>query len=278
MNIKQEIEERYRNLLYIKPDTTKEEYEKNRTEYLKLLSNFSKKEKEEILFEIIKKIQKEQKIIAHTEQDARCAEILKMIEDILLNNILDIEKNEAKVVRREYASGGECIYRGFYCPSKIADIVVGNVKRGRILKRVKGSKPNYCYGFDENDRIISVKKIFGKFDDEYEFIYYKCNEEIGVNFRRNAMSVAICKFENDKMISYELFQYDGFNKNISEYLKETYKYSAESMVVMWERYYPAVNSFSSTTYYFSVKDGYLSNYLADGVREYIVNPKIKRKF
>ncbi|MBE6655219.1 MAG: hypothetical protein E7608_07220 [Ruminococcaceae bacterium] len=280
MDIKDKIEEKYRNLCEVKPGTTKEEYEKNQAEYFELISKLSKKERKAIMFEIIEKLaqkkEEEQKNLVYTEQNARCSEILEMIDDILSKGAFDIKENESKVVRREYSKGGECIYRGYYCPSKIEDIVVGNVKRGRLLKRVKGSNPTYCYGFDENDRIISAKKIC---TDEYEFIYYKGNEQIGVNFRRDAMSIAISKFENDKIISYELFHYDGYNKTIWEYQKEIYQYSDERMLVIWEFYNKFSDGifFERTTYDFAVKDGFLSNYLADGVREYKVDPKIKRE-
>ena len=170
------------------------------------------------------------------------------------------------------------MHRGYYGPSKIIDIVVGNLKRGRLLKRVKGSKPKYCYGFDENDCLISVRKIFEKFDDEYEFIYYKENEEIGVNFRGDKMSVSVCKFENGKLLSYEYFYYDGFDKNISEYWKETYKYSTEQMIVNWERYYRGeYNILSRNIYNFSIKDGFLSDYTVNWVHEYKVDSKIKRE-
>lgn len=39
------------------------------------------------------------------------------------------------IIRFEYAKGGESIHRGYYCPSLVYDLVVGNVKRGRLYKR-----------------------------------------------------------------------------------------------------------------------------------------------
>lgn len=280
MDIKEKIEEKYRDMCDIKSGTTKEEYEKNQAEYFELISKLSKKERKAIMFEIIEKLaqkkEEEQKNLVYPDQNARCSELFEMIDDILSKGTFDIKENESKVVRREYSKGGESIYRGYYCPSKIADIVVGNVKRGRLLKRVKGSNPTYCYGFDENDKIISAKKIC---TDEYEFIYYKGNEQIGVKFRRDAMSIAISKFENDKIVSYELFHYDGSNRTIWEYQKEIYQYSYERMLVIWEFYnkFPHKSFFERTTYDFSIKEGLLSNYLVDGVQEYKVDPKIKRE-
>ncbi len=38
-------------------------------------------------------------------------------------------------MRHEIGLGGELMHRGYYCPSLIEDVVVGNTKRGRISKR-----------------------------------------------------------------------------------------------------------------------------------------------
>ena len=66
---------------------------------------------------------------------------------------------EKSVVREEYCSGSD-MFLGYYCPSLILDIVVGNVHRGRLLKRVtKRSKPTHRYGFDKDNHLRTVVEI-----------------------------------------------------------------------------------------------------------------------
>ena len=48
-------------------------------------------------------------------------------------------------------------------PSIIADIVVGGVKRGRLLRRVTTrSRPSFRYGFDADDRLIYAESSFDR--------------------------------------------------------------------------------------------------------------------
>lgn len=55
------------------------------------------------------------------------------------------------IVREEQAVGGETLHRGFYYPSPVYDIVVGNVHRGNVLKRVTSrSKVIWRYGFEKH--------------------------------------------------------------------------------------------------------------------------------
>ena len=85
-------------------------------------------------------------------------------------------------VRFEYAAAGD-IHRGFYCPSPVLDIVIGNVHRGRILKRVTArSKISHRFGFDAGNTLVYAETL----DDgevlsiEYLFIRDHCR-----NIRRD---------------------------------------------------------------------------------------------
>lgn len=40
-----------------------------------------------------------------------------------------------EIIKVEYTKGGETIHRGFYCPSLVKDLIVGNLKRGKLLKK-----------------------------------------------------------------------------------------------------------------------------------------------
>ena len=47
---------------------------------------------------------------------------------------------------------------GYYCPNPIKDLVIGNVKRGRILKRKSSfASADIIFFFDENDELIGAE-------------------------------------------------------------------------------------------------------------------------
>ena len=91
------------------------------------------------------------------------------------------EQISKTVVRREQATGGETMHRGFYCPSIVEDIIIGNVNRGRIIKRLVKQPITYTYGFDNSNRLVTVIR-HTKIGDIYEYIMYIDNIQYGVKY------------------------------------------------------------------------------------------------
>lgn len=98
------------------------------------------------------------------------------------------EKGLELVTKKEYASGGYSVFRGYYCPFLYETFSIGGCNRGNLLKRVtKKSKISYEYGY-EKEQLILVKK----FEDDLperparkecvsvEFIERRGDIEIGV--------------------------------------------------------------------------------------------------
>lgn len=58
----------------------------------------------------------------------------------------------------KYGSGSVYLPRGYFCPSRVLDTVIGNVTRGRLLKTKPRTKiPTYRYGFDKNGKLITAE-------------------------------------------------------------------------------------------------------------------------
>ena len=66
------------------------------------------------------------------------------------------KKALAETCYREYSKGGESMHRGYYCPSPVYDLLVGNVNRGRLLKRRPAVSYDYIYYLNEARQIIMV--------------------------------------------------------------------------------------------------------------------------
>lgn len=117
---------------------------------------------------------------------------------------------EKETVRCEYSKGGLTIHRGYYCPSPVYDLIVGNCKRGKLLKK-KSDFPNYTYeySFDKDSNLIRVRGIneltAPKSHLDKEFLIYKNNIVYGVEFniRGDIDVVSKCTYDNGNIITYE---------------------------------------------------------------------------
>ena len=133
------------------------------------------------------------------------------------------------ITKKEYGSKGDVIHRGYYCPSPVQDIVIGNSKRGKLTKNKKRFlSTGYEYGFDKNNRLIYVRCIE---TSSIEFIEYKENYSIGYEFnisesKPQLQSInecffdhlgriilyinAFCPIDKFKELHYEQFEYSEF--------------------------------------------------------------------
>ena len=83
------------------------------------------------------------------------------------------------VVRYQYARGGTNNHRGYYCPSPIRDIVIGNCHRGYLYKtQPKTRQPSFIYGFNAQGELVTTEsESCGK-----EFILYINHATIGISY------------------------------------------------------------------------------------------------
>jgi hypothetical protein len=119
--------------------------------------------------------------------------------------------SEKKIVRFEYSKGGETLHRGYYCPSPVLDLIVGNSKRGRILKRKPDfGKFSHEYGFDAADKLIRVRGVseFTTPNSNYDKEYLIYLEDVVYGVQFNNMSeldcVSKCPYTNGNILKYEM--------------------------------------------------------------------------
>ena len=173
------------------------------------------------------------------------------------------------VVRREQATGGGVMHRGYYCPSLVMDIAIGNVNRGRLIKRLRTQKITYTYGFDSLDRLVTVVN-HTEVGDFFEYIIYEGNVQYGVQFHHNSWSgeylhdISRCCYEKSKLKSYERYVYDDYNKKFSLYQGEFYRYSKDSLEWEWvEVLNGDMRYIRSLNYKFRIEDGVLVDYATE---------------
>ena len=189
------------------------------------------------------------------------------ISNLRINFLQDKREAEKRVQSVRYGRGGECIHRGFYCPSIVEDIVVGNCNRGKILQRSPRRKPDYTYGFDSDGKLILVRS---ESENAWEFISYEKDREIGIGVTylpkyniEGVSSVTECRRKGNQLLSYVYCQCLCSTTIISCLVEETYQYRRDELQVdrvrLWDRKNERIQH---NRYVFSVKDGFLDDYTA----------------
>lgn len=202
-------------------------------------------------------------------------ERIEKIAEIYSNSYRDLyEKAKRNVIRTEYGLGGELLHRGYYCPSIIFDIIVGNAKRGRIVKKMPKKNPELVYGFDTEGRIITVDKESSK-----EFIITEEMHELGITFSEigGICCVSECIYDSvGRIKNYGNYLYHSFEKRVVGFHKEEYKYEEDKMIVGWYQFSDDEKNSSvliRERYIFEVENTYLKNYRVGGADKEVTELK-----
>ena len=87
---------------------------------------------------------------------------------------LNAKFSAVPVAKYEYCNGVKGgVWRGYYNPSPISDIVVGNANRGRrVMHPRKGCYYRYRYSFDANGKLFVVEDYSEEFGKPKPIIYF----------------------------------------------------------------------------------------------------------
>ena len=70
-----------------------------------------------------------------------------------------LAERQRRTARVEYSRDRHDLILGYYCPNPLKDLVIGNVKRGRILKRKSSFvSAGIIFFFDENNELIGAEE------------------------------------------------------------------------------------------------------------------------
>lgn len=193
-----------------------------------------------------------------------CERVTKVAEKYRDSYLEFFERNSKEVVRIEYGIGGEVLHRGFYCPSIILDIVVGNVKRGRIAKKKPMKSPERIYGFDQNNKLLTVEREFEK-----EFLIYEGQREWGFTFNNELSLIAESVYDKKGRIeSYSEYMYSPFGVNPVDFIhREVYKYEPDRLVVDFCSFTWGIKGknplLSHDRFIFTIENTYLVSYTVE---------------
>jgi len=175
---------------------------------------------------------------------------------------------KSKAIRTEYSTQSKFLHRGYYCPSPIYDLVIGNSRRGELTNNPNATE-YYQYNFDSNNAMVSAEQYAtiptGLNAQTIEFIFREGNTEYGLTFDNYAGQYAkkeISYLVKAEYLSGELISYSGclHNSHISEDMTtlhhEDYFYTEGrlSKADVYINVCPAFNSYDKNVYIFRYDD------------------------
>lgn len=198
-----------------------------------------------------------EKIEILTDYERLCC----MAKDIPLRDRTEFMRLTSPIEKMQFGVGGSVLHRGYLCPSLILDIVAGNISRGKIITRLMPSiNPDFEYSLDQSDNLVCVKQPFYT-----EYIVRRDETETGALFSDaddKLSAISECRYENGRIKSYLYALYDPYIERIIELTKEEYRYTENTMVVIWSRLGDVGSGklLQCMEYTFTVQDGCLKSY------------------
>lgn len=168
----------------------------------------------------------------------------------------NLENWSQKVIREEYARGGLLLHRGYYCPSLVERAEEGEKNIGTLLKKVV-KRPDFIFGYDKEDRMVSVKSWNG-FASAYdqELIYWIGAKEYGITISGltgGLLAFSEIEYQDGKIQKYFYAWFDDIDPGVPiEEETEQYEYQAEEIIVHTELQNIFLVSPERATYLFSL--------------------------
>ncbi len=188
----------------------------------------------------------------------RSEEVLKIKDDILKS-----------CVSYKFGIGGANLpARGYFCPSLIMDIVVGNCSKGRLVCKPKSTtRANFKYGFTEEGELVYIESFYEGKKVSSEYILREKDTITGFAFTDEDVLINYSheEYENGRLVSYSLVFYDELFGTAYSLHNETYNINNGRMTASLFDYESKHSKFPSSCrgeyYCFNIdNDGYLTSY------------------
>lgn len=169
----------------------------------------------------------------------------------------------------KYGIGGANLpARGYFCPSLIMDMVVGNCSRGRLVCKPKSTtRPDFKFGFTEDGELVYIESFYEGKKVSSEYILRENNTLTGFTFNDEDVLINYSReeYENKRLISYSLVFYDEILGKAYSLHNETYSINDRRMTASLFDYEPKHGKIPSSCrgeyYCFDIdNEGCLSSY------------------
>lgn len=161
------------------------------------------------------------------------------------------------------------LHRGYYCPSLIYDLIVGGVKRGRLLKKLTArSKSYFLYGFDDRNRLIWSKHFINNYRVQTEYFLHTDESIYGFTVDAKGRLEIITEevYEDNRLVCYRHVLAVSSENGVEpvQMMQEEYTYDNEGLLCCdWYSLHPGIYLLKHEKVTFTRKDGYLAQYCVD---------------
>ena len=164
------------------------------------------------------------------------------------------------------SASGSTLPRGFYCPSPIWDVVVGNKKRGRLLIREsQRSNVSHRYVFSKDSALLRVEMLYSGqvFATEYIKQYGEITYGFTIDTSGRIYAVSKELYHDGTLEQYTVVYYLFINSTYSVLNTHCESYWRDELglhtceIVICEH---AVGHIDRKVYRFERNDGYLDSY------------------
>ena len=172
------------------------------------------------------------------------------------------------------------LHRGYYCPSPIYDVVIGNCKRGRVLNDAKHPRAWFQYSFDKAGDLIAVTHPVGTALPIREFLFWEGPQVLGLTLdeRQELRFVSMETYENGVLKDYktalfapiqdlslwnfrrESYEYDSIGLKSANVVKLDFNGSSCELPILRSIDGYQILASYQAKHQFTRKDGYLSAY------------------
>lgn len=156
------------------------------------------------------------------------------------NELLEYVKPDS--YRPEYAKSDLSCHRGYYCPSRILDIVIGGCNRGKKVKQKPKNGYYYEYVFNKKDELIASKVFHDTELLSQEVVLWNGQTSLSIEYGKSPITAAYelctisecCYDHYGRIIEYELTHF--LNGCWSEVQTEKYEYHSNQFICFREEY------------------------------------------
>ena len=178
-----------------------------------------------------------------------------------------MEQSEKTEIVREAYCCGATLHRGYYHPSPVYDLIVGNTKRGRLS--AKSTRPySHRYCFDRNDKLVRIEYLHDGRVSHIEYLDY-CEQFVrGITVDCNGFLSAVTEeqYSHNRIVSFSISQcyhvngaYTCFDYHKEEYCYDEYGLSKCQFVNLT----PGSGYMVDEVYSFDRENGFLVSFSPD---------------
>ena len=170
----------------------------------------------------------------------------------------------------EYAKEEYCVgatlHRGYYHPSPVYDLLVGNEKRGGLRTKPTRSKNiSHRYFFDKSNKLVCIECFYQERISYTEYLCYDGNRILGFTIDCNGFLAAVSEeiYEGNRMVLFSLMNCYFINEHYVcfQYREEHYYYNTVGLRQFRYIYLiPASGYLVDNMYQLEQEDGFLTSY------------------